>query len=93
MNSFDLQALENRNKLRLTEEERSFAIDFFNQREADSTALNAVIPLLPPKDPRPSADKDALREDTVSGYPHAQAIVNQAPDTEGGYFKTPKVRA
>ena len=90
---YGIEAIAEQNKLRLSDDEKAFVSEFLSQREAESTVLDTVKPKDLPIDPRFSADENALRDDTVSAYPDPMTIVNQAPDTEGGYFKIPKVKA
>ena len=88
---YDIGILCEQNKLTLNEDEKCFVSEFFTQRNRENTALDTVIPCNSPQETHPSVNKEALREDKV--YQNTQAILNQAPDTESGYFKVPKVKA
>ena len=88
---YDIETLCEQNKLTLNKDEKSFVSEFFTQRNRENTVLDTVIPCDLPQKNHLAVNKDTLREDKI--YQNTQAILNQAPDTESGYFKVPKVKA
>ena len=88
-----LRISEAQNKLRLTESERAFALEFFSNREAELQILDQLAPSDTSPAQRFSAVASSLRTDTAATHLNQKALLALGGEAEDCYFKVPRVNA
>ena len=82
---------EAQSRLALTDEERREAIAFFEDREREWNALDAVILQENGKYETNKADGiNLLRDDIAAPNASREAFLTQAPDTDGAFIRVPR---
>ncbi len=79
------------NQLSLTDAQKDDVISFFDERDADTAALNAIDTENVERMVHVMPVNTVVREDVVSQPFSREALQESAPDTDEGYWCVPRV--
>ncbi len=91
MNKETLGRLELLNQLKLTEEQRSDVLSFFESRERDMEQVNTIDTADTERMVHVMPIMTVVREDVVVQNFSREALQEGAPETDEGYWCVPKV--
>ena len=85
-----IKAQEVRSRLTLTEDERTEAVAFFNERKGEKAVANGITSQIDCNTQSDDLKNTSLREDIPSDNADREAFLAQFPDSDGAFLRVPR---